>query len=487
MLNRLRHWVVGGLAAAAVGLLLAQPASAVFSQSLDFTHVGVNGEGDALIWPLFDVVNQDTLIAITNTSIEINGVDQNAAACVGLGCMTTEAITLNSIGRWSLVHFHVRKPDQSQDARNWTVCLSPGDVWTASMTQSGSDTLIETADLSTTSVGFPLTATGITKGYIEAVQVDVGTSQATGCDNTMSVTAHQPGFPSNGIRFANILFGEGLFVGKGTGLASGYNATAIATFQSYNSNNDIFTVDNLKSTATVAGVATPQKRAFFALTHPGLEVTVGSLKSRWFVDSSFGGDTQLVVTFPVTTAGTNALSIRPAEDMAFPGFTNCLECVAFNFNIPATMALWLRDDEENRDGQSPRQVTIGKQVNVLTLSSLLAAGTVHLPTPSATGGWLHMMVDNDENEFVDSVTGRTCDISNPGLSCSVGGGVLTWRFVPRMLDVVGFSIIQAESTSGDLLSALLPWKWNAPANTYQCDRSHTGNQLHFCAGKNIFP
>lgn len=443
------------------------------------THSNPGGLGGALIYPLFTVEGgTGTLLAITNTTITFTGNDSVVAAlCPGAdGCPTDETFQLNSRGTYTLVHFHARKTTDSSDLKNWTVCLSPGDVWTAEFSNVGGNTQISTLDSSVTSVAFPLTISGQTKGYIEAVAVDSGTSQQYGCDGQVQNPAGNNG--DRGFDFNNSLFGEAFFVSQGSGLSNGYNATALRVFQDIGGDGSVLVVNSIKSTLIPdTGINTAQKRSFFALTHPALYSTVGSLASRWILDSSIGLDTQMVVTFPVGN-----VTLKPVGDFGFGGFDNCSNCTHFNFNIPATMALWLWNDEEVVDGQSPRQVTMGNEVNILTLSSLISAGTVHLPTVSDTGGWLRLMNDDDENQFVDAVLGKTCSVTSPGDTCINAGGTLDVRFVPEMLPVVGFSIL----TAPPQFNALLPWKFQAPASTYDCYADASGD-FGQCTGVDLDP
>ena len=460
MINTCRKFggIVAGVALALLAGAATVPGQAnatLWNHKFAFTNVNPNGLGGALIWPLFTVNNTDTLLAITNTTTNVSGDD---SVVLTNSPSSTNLANINSPGRYVLVHFHVRKATDSADLKDWTVCLSPGDVWTAAFTASGANTVIDTGDASTTSISFPQTITGQTQGYIEAVAVDSGTSQAKGCDDARPNTGGTNG--DVGFRMVNSLFGEEFFVSNGAGLASGANATAIFTFQDVRGFEPV--VNTIKS--TVAPDSTTKganKRVWFALTHPGLGYTVGSLVSRWILDTATGLDTQMVVTFPVGN-----VQIKPDKDMEFGTYDTCSDCTPFNFNIPSKMAFWARDDEETLAAASPRQITLGNEVNVLTLSSLVA-GNASLIPPGATGGWFRLMIDDDENEFVDAVLGKTCSVDEPGDTCSNGGGTLTKHYVPAMLPVVGFSILQG-TQSGNLLSALLPWKSEAPLDLYNC-------------------
>lgn len=487
-----RRWTMSGATAMIAAAMLitiaalpgsseARPGSSGKSMGSKRAMRSPSGLGGALIYPLWTVTNTNTLVAITNTSIEVHGTDGVASAfCPGGGnCPSNTAISVNSFGTWTQVHFHVRRDTNSQDLKNWKVCLSPGDVWTMSLVSNGSGgATIATTDLSTVDgVSFPATIAGATQGYIEAIAVDVGTTEKVGCDGQVgnNDALNGPngftvlgGGPDSMHEIVNSLFGEGLFVSLGTGLASGYNATAIAGMQELEQGEPIG--QSVKSTTIPeSGVASAQKRAWTALTHPGLDYTTGSLASRWIADSSVGFDTQLVVTFPVSTneAGA-ALTLKPFTDFGLGGSDVCAECLSFNFGIPSTMALWLRDDEEGVSTGSPKQVTIGKETNVLSLNALILANPALLPPSGARGGWLHLLIDADENEFVDAVHGVTCSTSaGSSLSPCATVGSVQHHFVPAMLPVAGFTILQG-TQGGTLLSALLPWKELIPYAEYQC-------------------
>jgi len=466
----------------------AAPQFSTYDSSSALTQVDVSGaNGGALIWPLWTVVNTNTLIAITNTSVRVSGTDEVAGACGGNNCPSQPSITPTSPGLFTLVRFHFRRATDSADQKDFSICLSPGDVWTAALTKVGGVTKILSSDLSTinneTGSGF----SGLNEslpgnpdiGYIEAVAVDTGTTKDTGC-------AGPPGgFSGSALGTARAmvrhLMGEVFYVSLGTGLANGANATSIGAFQAIEAQSSQAVVDTIRSAVFPTGdsgaVNNARNRVFFALTHPGEHVTVGSLVTRWILDETAGFDTQLVVTFPLGN-----LTMRPFREFGFNGSDNHSDRVDFNFNIPTTMALWLRDDEEHRSN-SPRQVPMGKEVNVITLSTEAAANPTIIPS-GAKGGWLQLMIDNDENEFVDAVRGANCSVSASGDVCTTTG-TLNQQHVPAMLPVVGFSILTS-TTSGGKLSALLPWKWRAPDVDYDCNETSIDRQGR-CRGNNVRP
>lgn len=479
-----KRWMCYGVAAVAIGLLLAglvgpapvqaAPAGSGYIAGTP-TRVAVNGLGDALIWPLFTVDNTNTLLAITNTSIHLIGTD-TVAGCSG--CMGTDSISMgpNSIGQFTLVRFHIRRDTDSVDIRDFSVCLSPGDVWTMTLSRVGSATKLVSTDTScidfeqskpTCNSGLdePLTGNPL-RGYIEAVAIDTGTrgpgdANPFGCDGVAGGIDTQPGgapWP-----FVRSLFGETFYVNLSTGIANGANATALVNLQELHASDNAVT-DSIRTTICPTGTCSSynsnQKRAFFALTHPGEFATVGSLVSRWILDTAAGFDTQMVVTFPLGN-----LSLSPTTDLDDSGqYVGSSSNVSFNFNIPSQMALYLRNDSEARS-HSPRQVVMGKEVNVITLSTEVAANPTLLPTASSKAGWLHFLIDDDENEFVDAVAGAACTSTNSGSGACLPGS-LTNLFMPRMLPIVGFSILN--STITGKFSALLPWKWMPPADDYSC-------------------
>jgi len=433
-----------------------------------FTHVAPTQKGGALIWPLFTTENASTLIAITNTSVRIAGTDEVAGACEGAGCLSGPSVNLP--GLFTLVRFHVRRDTDSADLLDFSVCLSPGDVWTAAIFREGTATRVVSSDSSGINCDTGSCATGLSavlfggaqRGYIEAVAIDAGPTQQIGCDGAPGGKPDCPTCAPN--PFVNALFGESLFVSLGSGLANGANATAIGSFQRIAPGLGV--VDTIRSGITPsAGVNGARKRVFFALTHPGKNTTVGSLQSRWVLDSSVGFDTQLVVTFPLGN-----IALQPFADF---GFGTADVGATFDFSIPSTMALFLRDDGE-LSSSSPRQVTIGREVNVITLSAEVADNPSLLPGATAKGGWLHLLIDRDENEFPDAVAAMVDDSGTP-----------TNEFVPAMLPVVGFSILTASTPNGGL-SALLPWRYSDPPTTYSCVLSGGGDNSQ-CTGVGIFP
>jgi hypothetical protein len=87
-----------------------------------------NGLGDLLIFGYWTAYDRDTLVAITNT---FGGQSQR------------------------YVHVRIREGVNSNEVANFTICLSPGDVWTAAITSTGRN-----ASTSSLLIGDPGTCDG---------------------------------------------------------------------------------------------------------------------------------------------------------------------------------------------------------------------------------------------------------------------------------------------------------------------------------------
>ena len=100
--KRKKSFALIAVLAAAALLYLGQPQPALAQ-----LQISPNGVGDLLIFQYWTTVNRDTLIAVINP----------------FGGQATR-----------FVHVRLREAVASVDVRNFTICLSPGDVWTASLT-----------------------------------------------------------------------------------------------------------------------------------------------------------------------------------------------------------------------------------------------------------------------------------------------------------------------------------------------------------------
>lgn len=387
------------------------------------------GRGQALVYPFWTVDNTDTLFEIVNAVTSFTSFPQdnfNAGA--------------SRKRRWVLVKFHIRNT-ASADLLNFTVCLSPGDVWTAALFQDGGTTKLKSRDASGFSgtQGPPASLAfggSATRGYIEAVMIDNGLTQATGCNASHADADFSAGSETDGTD--QPLFGRVMYVASATGLASGFNAEAI---------KDLSASDELLS-----GTLQGSTKAFqaLALGHGENDSIVGALLGRWLVDQAMGADTQLVITFPLGSQSFNLCSGETAT--AFGTFTTpCTTSRPLDFSLPATATLWIRNDEEGVN-LSPRQVPLGNEVNVITLSDFPA---LLQTTGSGNAGWFRLMIDVNEDEVTDFVAGQ---VRTPGL--------ITVR-LPRVLPVVGFTTISAPVSSGRI-SATFPFQTDQPGSRYDC-------------------
>jgi hypothetical protein len=431
------------------------------------------GTGQALIYPLWVADGTtDTLFEIVNRITPIFPTAQAPDATTFDGDFR--------LGRWVMVRIQIREEKNSEDALNFDICLSPGDVWTAGLTlQSGITRLITSDESPTFGLGgasTPLSPTGSplsnpTRGYIEAVMIDNGTSPDTGCD-----FSHGSDFAffSNRRGGQEPLFGREIFVNTAGGLATGFNAEALEDlWPSIEANN-----------GTLQGSA----RAFrdLGLGEEDSDI-IGSLMGRWLRDASASFDTQVVVTFP--TGKNNTWKLCDG-DFSFPAISpfDTTDCdvggatggtlTPFDFSITSstTMALWIRNDEECVN-HSPRQVPTPNEVNVITFSALnnhfFSVGsdpreglkcTTTKATNPATFGWFRLLFDVNEDEMTDYVKGVWFEQDT--FSVTTNHSVK----VPRVIPAVGFVTITAP-TAAARISATFPFQTERPFERYNCDFS----------------
>ena len=173
------------------------------------------------------------------------------------------------------VHIIVREGIRSDEVRNFTVCLSPGDVWTAAIspgTAAGSSNLVVgnpgSCDAAVAGSGFtppPLPGQVVpmaaTFGYIEAYTMEGAIALLGGGDDT--------------------LFGVATPVNVAAGFSSSYNAVA---FTGFNATDETFVV--LRNSAVAQALA----------REGGVDKEV--LMTRWFADPALSAVTQIVLTFP---------------------------------------------------------------------------------------------------------------------------------------------------------------------------------------------
>jgi len=212
--------------------------------------------GDALIFPLWDVNNLNTLIAI-------------------------ESFTLRT-------DLHVvRFRDQAgNNALEFTLCLTPFSTWTAAVSRDGSVTRVVSGSTllvngSATSLNATL-AGNPTRGFIEVIGLrgtTFNTSDTAICTN--AALGEDAGNQA--------LMGRAYYVNalQNPILAYGTDALALKDFGA----------TKLSTSATVLGHKGVAQALILQGTQiPGLEST--AFGSRYFVDPSFGALTQVVTTFP---------------------------------------------------------------------------------------------------------------------------------------------------------------------------------------------
>lgn len=244
------------------------------------------------------------------------------------------------------------------DVRNFTICLSPGDVWTAALTSAGptSSTLIigsvGSCDGAIAGTGFtppPLpnqqVPVGATFGYVEAYTMEAG-----GGDD--------------------VIWGVATPVDVIGGFSSSYNATALVNF---NATSEASSVANNKAVSA-------------ALAREG-GVDKEILLTRYTAGDIFAAATQVVLTFPA--------GFQPGED-------------------PVSMFFF---DEDEHVSFSPRHIFLPHWVNVCTIEPVSSVTRIFCPTTAAipvnsfdvlgspgtlTGGWVRI-INNGVGAEISSI------------------------------------------------------------------------------------
>jgi hypothetical protein len=476
--------LVGTLIVAAVILGSVGSADALFFR-VDRTMY-YEGTGQVLIYPFWIADGTtDTLFEIVNRLTALNQA----------GLASPSGLTNIRKARYVLVHITIHEEKNSEDVRDFNVCLSPGDVWTATLTLVGGVTHMKSTDLSTTDLGpAPVDVTlapcltctppgtNPTRGYVEAVMIDNGTSEGAGCD-----TLHESTNPDTGLRddavfdnntqhqgVDNPLFGRTLLVNVGNGIVTGFNAEALEDYCNTDPGVDCLGLASIKGSA----------RAFQALALADASRSVrGTLLGRFVRDAAHNFETQVVVTFPT---GKNHKFGFCSGDTTGPfnapfGTTDCTGKAAtqldFSITATTTMALWVRNDEECVN-ISPRQIPVPNEVNFIsfiglpdtlfrTTASNPGGGVCKKPEIQATGGWFRLLFDTNEDEVTDRVTGSATTFASGPATQSV--------FVPRVIPAVSVEIISALTPGQGRVSASFPLQSEAPHDFFDCN--NTGGTL----------
>jgi len=444
------------------------------------------GTGQALIKPFWVADGTtDTLIEVVNRASGVTHQGETSP-------------TTNRKGRWILVHFTVHEEKDSIDVRDFNICLSPGDVWTAALVLEGGVTHLKSSDLSSGIPTEPFSDLGTApvdeilqpgpgglnpvRGYISAVMIDNGTSHKAGCDTTHESFNEDTGNEDNadfsGERHQALnapLFGRSIYVNVGNGLATGFNDEAIKGYCS--DDEDIWCLGNVS-----VGPIPPNPGSIIAFRALAMGAhkrnARGTLMGRWLRDAASNFDTQLVLTFPT---GKTHQFVFCNEDSAGAklrraafGTTACglgnITTVPFDFTITATsqMTLWVRNDEECVSISS-RKIPTPNEVNVITFTSLPSAlfnttansrdGVCKKPEQPATSGWFRLLFDVNEDEVTDKVTG----VFGPG----IGGAPAGSLSVPKVIAATGFVTLTAPTTAARI-SATFPFQSEEPFDFYDC-------------------
>lgn len=359
---------------AIVALLSAVALCGTARQATAQVAVTPNGVGDLLVFAYWTAYERDTLIAITNAF----GGDARR-----------------------YVHIRIHEGINSADVGDFTICLSPGDVWTAAITSNGrnaSDSTLVIGNAGTCdntvasgqgltpppAQGGPGVPINADFGYIEAYTVECNSpALAPGCPAAPTA----PWGNSNG--GDDTIMGTATLVSASAGFSSSYNATSLSGFNAF---NESATMRNTSGDGTIGGQgARPLLDA--ALANEG-GVNKQVLMGRWTASTLFNSSTDVVLTFPTGTRpqGANILG-QP---------------------FPDPVSAWVFDEEENFIF-SPRSMWITYEVNICRfinadessstntqficnnnpVGSIRGTGDVLGPGGTFSGGWFRILNNND--------------------------------------------------------------------------------------------
>lgn len=387
MRHFLRKRALTTVLSVAVLVGLTQPATAAVDNPTYPTQVTPNGVGDLLIFGYWTTADRDTLVAITNA---FGGQAQR------------------------FVHIRIREGVASTEVTNFTVCLSPGDVWTAAITTAGPGvSSLQVANPGSCDAAV-LGGQGITPppaptdppiglnanfGYITAYAIE--------CSANISPLGLCPSAPippaGNDDGGDDTLMGTATLVDATAGFSSSYNATSFIGFDAINESANVRNANNTGRAhllytmvsggvpAVVAGptpISTGSARSDVAnaLANEG-GVSKELLMGRWTASTVFNSSTDVILTFPTGD---------------FPGVVD-------------PVSIWVFDEEENFNF-SPRSIVLDWEVNICTFQnpSVTATGdtefscngnntnlggtggqSVQGPGGTFQGGWFRIINNND--------------------------------------------------------------------------------------------
>jgi hypothetical protein len=265
-----------------------------------FPQVAPNGVGDLLIYQLW----------ITTDPNDPQGT-------TGVPRDTLIALIHPFGGQNQFVHVRVREGVRSNDVRDFTVCLSPGDVWTAAISPRsgvrGQSQLVVanpgSCDATVAKAGFtPPPVPGVvvpipaTFGYIEAFTLP---------------TAGEP-------VGRDVIMGVATLVNVQAGFSSSWNPVALVGFNGRSENDSTLTNKRTLVSQALAREGGVDKEVLLA---------------RWNANPEIGAETQLVFTFPA----------------------------GFQPGTGDLVSVWLFDEDE-RFNFSPREVEFPWEVNFCNFS-----------------------------------------------------------------------------------------------------------------------
>ena len=167
-----------GIALVVVVAAVLSLAGSAFAVSSDRTMYN-EGTGQAVIYPYWRADGStDTLFEIVNRITPLSPKIQDSFT----------GFATDRKGRWVLVHMTIRESKVSEESLNFNLCLSPGDVWTGTLTLDGTVTKLISNDNTPSNIGIPINTeldpvvgppTNPIEGYIEGVMVDNGTNPVT--------------------------------------------------------------------------------------------------------------------------------------------------------------------------------------------------------------------------------------------------------------------------------------------------------------------
>lgn len=352
---------------ALVALLSAVALCGPAQQATAQPQVKANGVGDLLFFSYWTSADRDTLISITNA----------------FGGQATR-----------FVHIRLREGVASAEVANFTICLSPGDVWTAAISSTG------TAGTSSLNIGDPgscdasvAAGQGLTAppaaadaalglaadfGYIEAYTVECTAATPTCPGGLIAPTGNNNGGDDT-------LMGTATLVSAASGFSSSYNATALTGFDA---TGESASASNAAGLDTFGGIGARANIEAALANEGGVNKQV--LMGRWSAETANNSSTDVVITYP--TGG----MLRGALLAADP------------------VSIWVFDEAENFNF-SPRSVTLDREVNVCTFQngSVTATGLTQLtcngaaglggvassdvvgPGGTFDGGWFRIINNND--------------------------------------------------------------------------------------------